>query len=139
MIYSSSLIEGFKVTLGCLPIQASLLAVLAIGVRPVDIEHEIYWILIGSHAFSLTLVIVNLVQPTAKLYMALQCLNIVAMFGQNIVIIDTVQSFLALRDLANPTEDDIRLQEWCRIEVYLFIALIAACIIFLFVRSFVRH
>ena len=71
--------------------------------------------------------------------MALQCLNIVAMFVQNIVIIDAVQSFLGLRELTDPTEEEINLREWLRIEVYLFIALIAACIIFLFVRAFTRH
>ena len=71
--------------------------------------------------------------------MALQCLNIAAMFVQNIVIIDAVQSFLGLRELTDPTEEEINLREWLRIEVYLFIALIAACIIFLFVRAFTRH
>ena len=71
--------------------------------------------------------------------MALQCLNIVAMFVQNIVILDAVQVFLTLHELSDPTEDEVKLREWLRIEVYLFIALIASCIVFLFIRSFTRH
>ena len=71
MIYASSIIEGFKVTQGSLPIQASMLVVLAVCIEPTDPERQVYWTLIGSHAFSCALVIVNLLQPSAKLYMAL--------------------------------------------------------------------
>ena len=71
--------------------------------------------------------------------MWLQCVYIIAMFVQNIVIIACTQSFLDLRELSNPTDAEVNLREWLRIEIYLFIALIASCLLFLFVRSLLRY
>lgn len=96
--------------------------------------------LIFSHAFSLTLVILNMLKPKQSIYMALQCLNIVAMFLQNVVIIYAVQVFLDFDDAyetLTPEQDNLR--EWLRIEVYVFIAYIAVSICFLLVRSICRH
>ena len=118
MIFQGSIIEGFKVTLGCLPIQASLLIVLVAAVDPPQAQMKIYWVLIASHTLSLTLVVVNLLKLTERLYMALQCLNIGAMFLQNGVIIYTVQTFLNLEDLSTLTAQQLNFREWLRIEVY---------------------
>ena len=93
MIHISSVIEGFKVTQGCLPLQASLLTMLALLIDP-QIDPDIYWVLIVSHSLSLVLVIVNMLKPTKQIYMATQCLNIVSLFLQNIVIIYSVQTLL---------------------------------------------
>ncbi len=71
-----------------------MLAVLALCVEPPPDNKSIFWVLMASHAFSLTLVVLNMLKPTQSCYMALQCLNIVAMFLQNVVIIYAVQIFL---------------------------------------------
>ena len=63
MIYLSSIIEGFKVTLGCLPIQASLLIMLAVLIDPA-VNRDVFWVLIVSHSLSIVLVIVNIIKPT---------------------------------------------------------------------------
>ena len=71
MIYTSSTIEGFKVALGCLPIQASMLAVLAITISPATAP-AIFWVLMASHTLSLILVLVNMLnKPSQSLYMGL--------------------------------------------------------------------
>lgn len=142
MIYICSIIEGFKVTLGCFPIQASMLAVLVGVVGPqisnTDSEGRIFWVLVASHLLSVCLVLVNIVVSVGweKVYMLVQCVNIISLFGQNLVIIYSVQTLLL------SIEDDSQsksMHEWLRIEVCVFISYIAASILFLLIRSCKRH
>ena len=140
MIFVSSLIEGFKVTLGSLPVQASMLTILLALINPGDDYKKVYWVLAGSHTFCLFLVVANMIKPTHKFYMGLRCLNIIAMFLQNIVIIYAAQSYTQLKENREVlTDSEIELSRWLLIEVYVFIAYIISAILFLLVRSCLRH
>ena len=149
MIYICSIIEGFKVTLGCFPIQASMLAILVGIVGPnlrtseeSSEDAKVFWVLVASHSLSLCLVLINMIVGVnrPKVYMLVQCINIISLFAQNLVIIYLVQALLlALDDKDTGKTIGVVMKDWLRIEVCIFIAYIAASIIFLLVRSCTRH
>ena len=138
MIYTWSLIEGFKITLGCFPIQASMLVMLAMLIDP-EVNPNIFWVLITSHTLNGFLVIVNMVRSTHRIYMALQCLNVVCMFLQNFVVIYSVTTLLEMDEESDLTVEARKLHEWLRIEICIFISYISSSILFLLIRSFLRH
>ena len=72
--------------------------------------------------------------------MAVQCVNIISLFLQNVVIIYSVQTLLAMEDEEGiQSQQELDFKEWLRVEVIVFISYIAASIVFLFVRSLYRH
>lgn len=98
-----------------------------------------FWVLVASHSLSVFLVLINIMISVSrqKVYMAVQCVNIVSLFAQNLVIIYSVQTLLQATSTGGA--DTKTMHEWLRVEVYVFISYMAASILFLFVRSCKRH
>ena len=151
MIFTASVIDGFKVILGSMPLQfAMLLTVLTLvpvpedptepGVKDPDARFT-YWWLVFVHGIFFAQILVNH-YFALDIPMISSVSNVVLMLAQVMTQINLSVNWIfyvhpdqTWAD-ARSTEDWIKFRQWCYIELLAFVGYLVSAIIFNFLRCF---